>query len=101
MWALGCILYEIWTQDSSFVTESFGMATKLGKDREMINRLEDIAIVQLLGIISILSILPILSILSILCLLFPCLAYLYLLLYFSISVERRSCPAYHRGEADE
>ena len=52
MWALGCILYEIWTQDSSFVTESFGMATKLGKDREMINRLEDIAIVQLLGIIS-------------------------------------------------
>jgi hypothetical protein len=50
MWALGCILYEIWTQDSSFVKESFGMASKLGKDPELLSRLDDMAIEQILRI---------------------------------------------------
>lgn len=49
MWALGCILYEIWTQDSSFVNQGFGMATKLGTDPELLNKLGDMAIVLILS----------------------------------------------------
>jgi hypothetical protein len=48
MWALGCVLYEIWTQDSSFVEGLCGMATSLGKMPELITKIEDLAIVVLL-----------------------------------------------------
>jgi len=49
MWALGCILYEIWSQDSSFLSER--MEKKLLRDPDFLYQLGDMSISRILGVL--------------------------------------------------
>jgi len=49
IWALGCILYEIWTQDSSFVLKPMGMAGRFMADPNLLEKLDDVSISQILS----------------------------------------------------